>query len=177
MTVRLLPRLAAVSILPTLLLAGCGPSDQFPPICPSVALLADAADLTQYSPKGQDLTDLMLDGRITAVPATCRRGAPGVVSVTLKVSATVTRGPAFTERDVSVPIIVGVTDGGEVRDRKAFTLAGHYKSNVDTMLLTSQDINLDFPVTPQKNAGAYRIYVGFQLTPDELALNRRRGPR
>ena len=29
-----------------------------------------------------------------------------------------------------------------------------------------------FPVTPEKSAAAYKIWVSFQLTPDELAYNR-----
>jgi hypothetical protein len=177
MTARILSRLAAVATLPALLLAGCGPTEQFPPICPSIALLADAADLTQYNGKGQDLTDLVVDGRITAVPAKCQRGGKGIVNVKLKVNAAVVRGPAFTGRDVTVPVIVGVAQGETVLDRKAYTLVGQFKSNIDTVLLGSDEISLDFPVTEQKPASLYRIYVGFQLTEEQLALNRRRGPR
>ncbi len=177
MTARILSRLATVSTLSTLLLASCGPTEQFPPICPSVALLADAADLTQYTSRGQDLTDLVIDGRISAVPASCQRGKPGIVNVKLKVNAAIARGPALVGRDVTVPIIVGVAEGETVLDRKAFTLAGQFKSNIDTIQISSDEISLDFPVTEKKLASAYRIYVGFDLTPEQLALNRRRGPR
>ncbi len=177
MTARILAPLAAVSSLSTLLLAGCGPTEQFPPICPSVALLADAADLTEYNGRGQDLTDLVIDGRIIAVPAKCQRGAKGIVNVKLRVDAAVTRGPALSGRDVKVPVIVGVTQGDAVLDRKAFTLAGRFTANVDTLRIGSDEISLEFPVTEQKPASLYRIYVGFDLTPDQLALNRRRGPR
>jgi hypothetical protein len=177
MTARIFASLAAVSTLSTLFLAGCGPTEQFPPICPSIALLADAADVTTYNGKGQDLTDLVEDGRIMTVPAKCTRGGKGIVNVKLKVNAAIVRGPAFSGRDVTVPVIVGVTEGDAVLDRKAFTLAGQFKSNVDTLLVGSDEINLDFPVTEKKPASVYRIYVGFDLTPDQLALNRRRGPR
>ena len=177
MTARILSRLAALSTLSTLLLAGCGPTDQFPPICPSVALLADAADLTLYNGKGQDLTDLVTDGRITAVPAKCQRGERGFVNVKLRVNAAIARGPAFAGRDVTVPVMIGVTEGEAVLDRKAVVLAGQFRTNSDLTQLTSDEINLDFPVTAQKDASVYRIYVGFDLTPEQLALNRKRGPR
>jgi hypothetical protein len=32
-----------------------------------------------------------------------------------------------------------------------------------------------FPVSPTKSGAAYTVLAGFQLTPDELAYNRRHG--
>ena len=38
-------------------------------------------------------------------------------------------------------------------------------------------IDLVLPVTPKKSAAAYQIYVGFRLTPEQLAYNRHRAPQ
>jgi hypothetical protein len=32
---------------------------------------------------------------------------------------------------------------------------------------------MEFPVTPEKSAAAYTIYVGIRLTPEQLQYNRR----
>jgi hypothetical protein len=38
-------------------------------------------------------------------------------------------------------------------------------------------VSLSLPLEPGKSGAAYDLLVGFQLSPEELALNRRRGPR
>src|SRR6187397_768886 len=78
---RLLWRGSAILFAPLLAgLAGCGGGDlnAFPPACPRAAILGDAADLTRYRPEhagqgGQDLTDMVFDGRITGVSGKCVR--------------------------------------------------------------------------------------------------------
>jgi len=158
-------------------LAGCAAKEDFPPICPTLALLADAADLTSYNANGRDLTDLVLDGRIVTVPATCKRGDKGFVQTTMHVTADLSRGPAAADRDVSVPVFVAVLDGERVVDKQDYMLTGSFASNVDRVRASTPDIVLNLPVTPQKSAAAYKIYIGFILTPEQLALNRKRGPR
>jgi len=158
-------------------LAGCDDSEQFPPACPSLALLRDAADLTRYDSVGRDLSDLVLDGRITAVPARCERGKPGIVKATLDVSFDITRGPAAHAQRLDVPYFVAVTEGDHVLDEQDYRLAVALPPNVDRTQVSSDDIVLNLPVTRKKSAAAYQVYVGFRLTPDELAINRQRGPR
>jgi hypothetical protein len=41
--------------------------------------------------------------------------------------------------------------------------------------MNSGDINLSLPVSPEKSGNAYGVIAGFQLSPDELNLNRRSG--
>jgi hypothetical protein len=171
---RLLPALALV--LPAAL-AACGGGDSFPPSCPKLSLLSDAADLTRYSPRGTDITDLVLDGRITSVPATCERGSRNTIKTTLKVNVDLSRGPAAQSRNAAVPVFVAVMDGDTLADKQNYVLTGVFSPNVDTMKVSSDDIVLNIPVSPQKSADGYKVYVGFTLTPDELALNRKRGPR
>ena len=55
-------------------LAACGSDDpnEFPPACPAAAILADGADLTRTNGHGRDITDLVLDGRVTGMQGSCR---------------------------------------------------------------------------------------------------------
>jgi hypothetical protein len=169
--------LAAGAMLAAIALGGCSAKEEFPPACPSLALLADAADLSSYSPRGRDLTDLVLDARIVTVPATCQRGERGFVDTLLRVTADLVRGPAAPDGNVNVPVFVAVTDNGVVLDKQDFRLVGAFPTNVDRMRLSTPDIVLNLPVTRDKSAAAYKIYIGFILTPEQLELNRSRGPR
>lgn len=167
-------------MIPLGLLTGCSIFDttqKFPPICPSLALLDDAADITRYRGAGRDITDIELDGRITAVPAQCVRASKNVVKTTLQVKASLSRGAAATSRQASVGYLVTVTEGDKILDQQDYTLASTFPPNVERLDLTGPDIDLLFPVNAQKSAAAYKIYVSLRLTPEELATNRKRGPR
>lgn len=169
----------AAAFLALLALSGCGfgNQEQFPPVCPGRALLDDAADITRYNGTGRDVTDVILDGRISAVPADCRREGNTIVQVKLNVKATLTRGPASTSRVASVPYFISVLEGDKILDEQDYKFVAAFPPNVDKVTVTGEDIVLRLPVTPEKNASAYRYYIGFRLTPDELAVNRKRGMR
>ena len=176
---RRLPAIILVGLLA--LLDGCGPGkDEFPPACPRADLLWQAADINRYSNESatatQDIRDLVLSGRIVAVPARCKAGDTrtqifGDVALTMQF----TRGPAMPGREVDVPYFVAVTEGGRILDKKVYF--GHvvFPANIDQVTVTSEATHMVFPVSPTKSAAAYTVLAGFQLTPDELALNRRLG--
>jgi hypothetical protein len=169
----------AILLISLVALAGCANfGKQTPPAaCPSVALLGDAADVTRYKGTGRDVPELLVDGRITSVPAQCRYGDNGSVYADLAVRATIARGPTTNLPDISVPIVISVLDGDAVLDQQDFAITASFPSNVDSVPATSNVIRLRLPNTAQKSAAAYKIFVGFRLTPGELALNRARGPR
>jgi hypothetical protein len=165
----------AVLLVLLAVLAGCSEpteDEKFAPACPRLALLADAGDVVRYKGDGRDVTDLVLDGRIVAVPAQCKHGDHGFVTTTMKVQATVTRGPAATSRDAALTYFVTVTEGDRIVDQQDYPMSASFPPNVDRVGLEGQEIVLNFPVTAKKAANAYQVYVGFRLTPEELAYNR-----
>ncbi len=187
MTIRL-PSLAwsmrAACVAVPLVLAGCGPGkDQFAPACPRPGFLAEAADLDRYRTGtapggGHDITDLVLHGRIVAVTGSCKPGdKKDQLRVALTTSVELTRGPAMQGAEADVPVFVAVTEGDTILDKHVYPLRVAFPSNVDRMRINSNEIDLILPVGPRKSGAAYTILVGFQLTPDELAANRRRGRR
>jgi hypothetical protein len=153
--------------------SGCGPSDdKFPPACPMLSLLRDGGDLTRFVPGGGAVTDMVLHARIVGVPAKCQSVDAHHVKATLSVQAEMARGPAARERSLQATYFVALTEGDSVVQEQDFTLAGAFPANVDRISAKSDDIELLLPVTKTKTAAAYHIYVGFRLTPDELAYNR-----
>lgn len=175
-------KLAAVlgAILPVLLLAGCGQNDPnaFPPVCAKVAILHDAADLTVDTPRGHDLTDLIFDGRITRLDGHCKPGKDNLTLDTdVVVSMDLTRGPALKTPSTTVPWFIAVARGEQILDKHVFTLPVTFPPNTDGVSVTTDPVLLHLPTTHGLSGLNYHIIVGFQVTPDELALNRQRGER
>ncbi len=162
--------LAAIS------LAGCESADQFPPICPSLSLLKDAADMQRFAGGGRDISELVVQARLTAVPATCTRADPTHVRARLQVAMDLTRGPAAQGGRLEVPYFVGVTEAGQVLDEQDYRMVANFPANIDQQRVSGDPIDLLLPITRTKTAAAYSIFVGFRLSPEELANNRAQRP-
>ena len=165
--------------VPLLALAGCGggTQDAFAPACPSAAILRDAADLSRYRNGQRDLVDTELEGRITGINGSCKRDGAGIVVTTIQVGIELTRGPAAPGRRAEFAYFVAVLDGNAILDKQVFPLRAEFPANADRLRFAGDDVELRLPVRENKTAAAYRIEVGFQLTPEELASNRSRGRR
>jgi hypothetical protein len=177
-----LSRLAAfVPITAALLVAGCGGQKltEFAPSCPRVAIRADTADITRYrdGSSGRDLTDLVLDGRITGFKGGCSREDQTTVKTVLDVDMVLARGPATQGRVLNAAFFVAVMDGGMIRDKQVFPVRAELRENQDQARISSGQITMMMPVNKDKSAASYDVLIGFQLTQDELETNRRRGPR
>jgi hypothetical protein len=160
-------------------LFGCSPGrNEFAPLCPNPRLIPALADVTRYGGPGptHDVTDLILQARVVGVHGSCEAGddtakLPTKVTITLSIQ----RGPAMHGREADMPVFLAVTEGATVRDKKVFAVHLTFPPNVDRLTITSPEIDLDLPVSPQKSGAAYSIIAGFQLTPAELAVNRGAG--
>ncbi|MSO90768.1 MAG: hypothetical protein EXR01_04165 [Acetobacteraceae bacterium] len=169
-----LPVLAALAGL-----AGCSAPKltEFQPSCPRVVIVADAADLSRYrATGGQDLTDLVLDGRIVGFKGGCERENRDYVRTNLTVDLRLTRGPAGV-RASQVSYFVAVREGDLILDKRTYTLGIQFPENQDQMRMTGPETSLLVAVSKEKSGAAYDVLIGFQLSAEELALNRRRGPR
>ena len=177
------PRRAAAVILLGLLtlLDGCGPGkDEFAPVCPRADLLWQAADLSRYRDESatasQDVRNLVLSGRIVAVPAKCEAGdSAKQLAADVGVTVHLVRGPAMQGREADVPFFLAVTEGGRILDKQVYQTHIVFPPNVDQLILTSALVHMVFPVSPTKSGAAYTVLAGFQLTEQELAFNRRKG--
>ena len=169
---RLMPLLATAVTL-----SACDePTEQFPPPCPATSILGDAADLTRYRGAGQDLTDMVLSGRITGLSGSCKRAGDGsVVLTTLNIGLDLTRGPAAPGRLANTAYFVALTRGDTILAKQVYPLHARFPPNTDRVRLNGDQVQVKVPNKGKEGAAAYRVIVGFELTPQELATNRRRG--
>lgn len=173
----------AVITASLLILSGCGglqdqAGPKFAPPCPQPVLIRPAEDVTLYNGAGRDLTNMVLDGRITGLRGFCRLAEqPGQLEVGVQVDMELARGPAAPTRALDVPYFVAVTEGEQILGKR--TLSEHvvFPANVDRVRVSGRQVVLRLPIGPQKSGAAYAINVGFQLTPEELQHNRARGAR
>lgn len=169
-------KLVAAAVL-TALVAGCGASStaQFAPACPRAGILSDAADLARYRPGGgRDLTDQIIEGRITGINGNCSYGkTQRDLETKVTVLFTLTRGPAASPtREEDVSVFVALTQGETMIDKKIYPIHVKFPDNAETIRLTSPEIVLSMPISVDVSGAAYAVTVGFQLTPDELGANR-----
>ncbi|MBW8268101.1 hypothetical protein [Caldovatus aquaticus] len=165
--------------------AGCGgegaSQPPLPATCPRIGILGEAADLVRYRPgAGQDLSALELEARVTGFQARCdyvNRGRAMEVRLTVGLQAE--RGPAARAASAELPWFVAVTDAGEeaILNKREFVTRVGFPPNVGRARATSEEISVTLPLGQGRDFGDYALLVGFQLTPEELALNRRRGLR
>ena len=170
-------------VLLTLLLAGCGAGTgtQLPIACPNPGLLGEGADLTRYSPGApQDLTGLDFDARLVSINGSCKAGR-GDRTIELQMTAgfAVERGAASEGRSVDLPWFVAVIDRrtDAILSRQGFVERVNFGRNETRSTIDSAPVSISLPVGENRQASDYRLLVSFQLTPEDLALNRRRGPR
>jgi hypothetical protein len=180
---RLLPQSPPLLVLTTALvaaLAGCGPEkNEFAPPCPRPSLVRGLEDLTRFRPDGgKDLTDTIVQGRVTGLGGECKFVARGKapVEVSVVIAAEFQRGPSMQGRQIDVSLFIAVTEGGVVLDKRIMQFPVEFPANVDRVALTSQPVRMVLPTTTAKSPAAFAIVAGFQLTPAEVEANRQRGP-
>lgn len=165
-------------------LAGCadGGPGRAPIACPQPAIPADAADLTRYRPGPiRDLTTLEFDARLNGLEGGCRAGRRGD-SVEMQITPIflVDRGAAAEGRAVDLLWKVAVLDArtdDPLGEPRLFRSTAVFRPNETRATFNGQSATIVLPVNAERRVTDYRVLVFLQLTEEELAMNRRRGPR
>ncbi|WP_162937310.1 hypothetical protein [Indioceanicola profundi] len=152
--------MAALPVLALLALAGCAESGNFRPGCPNVGIVRDAGTL-----RTDGATALM-----SSLPAMCQYEDSGVnVTAVLTIQATADEGSSVTS--VPVEYFVAVTDPERnVLAKQVFATTiplNGGKGSVQESLVQF----IPAPVTV--DARWYEVLVGFQLSQDQVEMNRR----
>jgi hypothetical protein len=157
-----------------LLLAACA-SDAPKPPCPEVAVPQDAARLVTFADGGRDLTDVRHELAIADVALGCEvdEGDDGrVAEAELAVLFSGERGPASAAEQVGFRYFVAVADSEDrILARESFELTMEMPGN-QRRVLARDTVSPTIPLAEGRSPAAYRIYVGFVLSQEQLAYNR-----
>jgi len=160
-------------------LAACGSTSKGPPPpCPAVSILPQTGYVTKFAGNGTDLSDIAYEAKVEMpVSPLCWYSEdenPAYIRTALQVKVNVARGPKFTGDHVSLKYFIAITGpGGERVKKELFDSDVDFsKGQVNSFTIDEIDPIKIFPKA-NENGDYYRIYVGFDLTKEELDYNKR----
>lgn len=165
-----------------LLVAGCasGGGNQTP--CPSARVLADPSELTRFGDgAGRDPTDIAFEASFLRVTGKCRYDKDGgEIEVDLVVTLEARQGAADAGNEARFGYFVALAyedsaAGSEpvILKREAVPVDVIFKPG-RLGLVHTDNLELAIPRENAQDVRNYRLYLGFELTPEELAFNRRK---
>lgn len=173
----------------TFFLWGCAAKDayDFPPACPKVTILNSASDSYTFSNNEDDLAHLVTKASILGVEGNCiddpanasnkekkkrNKTYTDKIDTTISVVIQVARGPAAQERRYQIPYFITMIQNGKIVDKKHYVAVAQFPDNIDQVTLKSDKILLKIPATSDRRPDGYELFIGFQLSPEQLTFNR-----
>lgn len=166
-------------IVVALALFGAGCSSIFdqrpPPECLPIFILKDAGSLTRYKPgAGKDITDVLFQAKMVDFRGVCTYNKKRTeVEIDVNLAFELSRGPANRDRKAAFQYFVAIPRFHPAPQGKNIFAIGAEFPNPGTRLRTSDNIQMVIPLDPKVHRDEYAIYLGFQLTRQELEDNRR----
>jgi hypothetical protein len=141
--------------------------------CPSVAMAADTANLTQFKPgPGRDITDVDVEAEIISFVGSCGY-KKDTVELTLQLVIAATRGPANTSRKVEFAYFIAVPAFFPAPAAKeVLPVSIEFPEGMNQVRYRDGEVTMTIPLQPGELADKYEVYVGMQLTPAQLEYNR-----
>ena len=163
-------------------MAACGlftKKEPPPGPCSRAVILGDAEQMVQFRDgPGRDILDVSYSGRLTRVFADCEyemnKDRTGVMSVRVYLAIEAERGPANRDRIAPYRYFVTLTDAErEPVSKNVFNLTAQFPGNVTRLVLTDDTVELKVPIGAGQSGKNFTIFVGFQLSDEQLEFNRR----
>lgn len=145
--------------------------------CPQVEIVDDLSSLSDFTnPKEMSADSLISRVDLNSAESTCKLASTSAV-VDLKVVFNGKLGPKARQKSsdkpfFSYPFFIAVTaPSGKIMAKEIFSASLSYGANQNTHAYF-ENLRQIIPISGKDNAKNYRILVGFQLSPDQLAYNR-----
>jgi hypothetical protein len=163
------------------LLAACSGGNPFEeqpvPACPAAYLPKDTASMVMFSGGGRDLTDVIIEAEFTGYIGDCGYDMDdGELDVIISPIITAELGPAASNRSVKLEYFVALRDpGGNFIQKSVFDVNMTFADNLNMARIRDEQVTLAVPLSDVWYGPDYEIYLGFQLSPEQLEYNRRFG--
>jgi vacuolar-type H+-ATPase subunit F/Vma7 len=143
--------------------------------CPSVGVLADASEITRFRYGGdRDISDIAFHGEITRVDFSCVKPEKrDIVFVRAEIYANFERGMAATTDRQFFNMFLAISEREDrVLDKSQFTFDVSFKDGARTASAKHVIKKIRVPTGGTIPAEQHTVFVGFQLSPVEVAYNR-----
>jgi hypothetical protein len=175
-----MPGRAAAILVLTVAACTMFQEEEPPPPCPRISIRGDAATITKFRPgPGRDLTDVLYEGVVTNVTGRCTyanggKGANRALSMKVVLVIEAARGPANRDGRAAFSYFVGITDSSRnVLNKERFNVRMLFPGNRTRLVITDDPVTLEIPVKAGQSGRDFTIFVGFQLSREDLEYNRR----
>jgi hypothetical protein len=146
--------------------------------CPSIEIVPELTALSEFAPEGStDPRKLLSHVVLTETRGSCTY-KNNSVTVELTMTFEGTLGPAGKQAEKTAffayPFFVAVVDsGGDILAKEVFAASIGYENGADTQI-HKETIRQIIPIVSRSDGRRHKIMTGFQLTPEQLAYNRKR---
>lgn len=157
-----------------LLVSACGSTPEIVS-CPDVRVPAETGDLVRFGPgDGRDITDVVMEAQFEEVRGECSVDDDEVqVAALVKISAR--QGPASTVQRGDFAFFVAVTDRKRnILSRRSVPGTVDFSGNRSRVTYFER-LKIDIPKTEEQNGDSFLIFMGFELTREEVEFNRAQG--
>ena len=150
--------------------------------CPPVSILSEAASITRYA-KGarRTILDVNFSGKITGFKGKCSyefdsNTGKGTVEINVLTKFKMKRGAANRSQQATFQYFVSVVnDDGHILEKKIFPYSVKFNKNRPWAKDQDSPVELSIPLRAGKTGQDFKVYVGFQLSQEELEFNRSGG--
>ena len=172
MSLRVFPFAAAV--VASLVLAACEGAPKIVS-CPDVRVISELGNITRFNASGgKDITDVVMEAQFEEVRGECSVSDDEVEMAILLV-LTARRGPATTQRTGDFNILTAVTDQERnVLFRRTVPGQVDFSGNRSRVRYLER-LKINIPKVESQTSEDFLVFVGFELTRDEVEFNRAQG--
>lgn len=146
--------------------------------CPQIEIVDDLSSLSDFSsPKSPSRKNLISRIDIKSAESTCKLASKSAI-IDLKVIFQGSLGPKGRNDKSEKPFfsypffIVVTTPTGKILAKEIFAASMTFTSGEDRHTYFEQ-LRQIIPINSKEQAYRYRVLIGFQVTPDQLAYNRK----
>jgi hypothetical protein len=156
---------------------GCGligESTGAPDICPVPAILKELQEMVRFKPgAGTDLSDVIVHVKMNTFNGVCDIGEKEI-SLSMAIEMTALRGAAMVEDNARFSFLVWILDRNkEVLSRNRFPIISKFEGR-DSRIDFSDTFDVIIPQRADHAPTDWIVYMGLELSKEELAYNRRR---
>jgi len=167
----------SITLLTALLsLSACKVFDkEEPPLCPRVSALADSVAVTKFRPgSGRDASDVTLKAEMTSFHGTCHYDfETRQMNISLELGIDAERRPAMTGRRADVAYYIAIPAFyPDPNAKQVLPVTLEFPSDSNQLHYVDSAVQISIPIADLKTLPRYEVFVGLQLTPDELTFNR-----
>jgi hypothetical protein len=140
--------------------------------CPLVSGVSDASRLVRFAGAGRDVTDVQFEAQLTNLRSGCVY-REGEIAITVEVPFIVSRGPANPDGTARFNYFAAIARGEQILARETFDVKVEFDGNT-TRVGYLDELGQRIPLQGNELGNSYVIYIGIELTPQEMEFNRQR---